>query len=68
MINPDTEFDDAYLVDMVENISAFVIKGNRGPMIFVNNTFSENIGTTGGVIHIESPDFRFGDNPYIVIK
>ena len=53
---------------MVENISAFVIKGNRGPMIFVNNTFSENIGTTGGVIHIESPDFRFGDNPYIVIK
>ena len=37
-------------------------------MIFVNNTFFENIGMTGGVIHIESPDFRFGDNPYIVIK
>ena len=35
--------------------------------------FSQNIGTTGGVIHIEDPDFRYhrndtAKNPYIIMK
>ena len=68
MIDPDTEFNDGTIVDTIENISAIIIKGNRGPMIFVNNTFYENIGMTGGVIHIESPDFRYDSNPFIVMK
>lgn len=53
---------------MVENVSTFFISGNRSPTIFVNNTFAENIGMTGGVVHIENPEFRFGFNPYIVMK
>ena len=36
-------------------------------MIFSGNTFKDNIGTTGGAIHIEDPDFRYGDNPSIVM-
>ena len=45
-----------------------MIKGNRGAIIFSENTFSENIGTTGGVIHIEDPEFRFDDTPSIILK
>ena len=44
-----------------------MIRGNRGPIIFSGNTFKDNIGTTGGAIHIEDPDFRYGDNPSIVM-
>ena len=32
-------------------------------MIFINNTFSENIGTTGGAINIMSPNFEFRRDP-----
>ena len=50
---------------------------NKGPLIIVNNTFTENIGTIGGAIHIFSPDFesdkedRLNDTsklPYIYIQ
>ena len=41
-------------------------------MIFSNNTFSNNIGTTGGVIHYEQPDMMTGiangKRAYLVIK
>lgn len=41
-------------------------------MIFSNNTFSDNIGTTGGVIHIEQPNMmtaiEHGKRSYLVIK
>lgn len=54
-------------------MAPFVIKGNQGPIIFNNNNFRDNIGTTGGVLHIEDPDFRYATededkNPYIVLK
>lgn len=68
VIDPDQTFDDSIVVDMIENVAAFMIKGNRGPVIFSGNTFRDNIGTTGGVIHIEDPDFRFGDSPSIVMS
>ena len=67
VIDPDTEFDDSLVVDNLENVAPFMIKGNRGAIIFSGNTFSDNIGTTGGVIHIEYPDFRYGDSPSIII-
>ena len=67
VVDPDKEFDDSVVIDTIENVSVFMIKGNQGPMIFSGNKFSENIGTTGGVIHIESPEFRYGDKPYIVM-
>ena len=67
VIDPDKEFDDSVVIDTIENVSVFMIKGNEGAMIFSGNEFKENIGTTGGVIHIESPEFRYGDKPYIVM-
>ena len=67
VIKDNAEWKDEKMVHLLESVSAFVIKGNRGPMIFSGNEFRENIGTTGGVIHIEKPDFRFGNNPYIVL-
>lgn len=44
-----------------------MIKGNQGPIIFTGNTFEDNIGTTGGVIHIEHPDYRNNNAPAIVM-
>lgn len=71
-INPNEQFDDALVVANIETVAPFVIIGNQGPIVFVGNTFRENIGTTGGVIHIQDPDFRYsnltGLNPYIVIN
>ena len=50
-------------------MSPFFIYGNTGSIIFTDNDFNENIGTTGGVIHIEQPDFAQPDmSPYIVIQ
>jgi hypothetical protein len=71
VINPDGNWDDNLMISTLENVATFMIKGNQGPIIFKENEFSENIGTTGGVIHIEDPDFRYtdiGNNPYIVLK
>ena len=70
VIHPDSEWDDDLMIQTLENVATFMIKGNQGPIIFRENEFSENIGTTGGAIHIENPDFRYADkerNPYIVI-
>ena len=48
-----------------------MILANKGPIIIKNNTFEENIGTTGGAIHIMSPDFEYKStnlqSPYIYI-
>ena len=68
VIDPDSEFDDALIVDTLENVATIMIKGNQGPMIFTGNTFRDNIGTTGGAIHIEYPEFRHSGKPYIVMK
>ena len=73
VIDPDKTFDDAKIVDIIETVTSFYIEGNAGPIIFADNMFSENIGTTGGAIHIENPDFRQSQNdteknPFIVIK
>ena len=67
VIDPDGLFDDSNIVNLIENVAAFMIKGNQGPIIFTGNTFEDNIGTTGGVIHIEHPDYRNNNAPAIVM-
>ena len=69
VIDPDTEFDDGLYVQHMEQMSPFFIYANGGPIVFIDNEFSENIGTTGGAIHIEQPNFEVpGMKPYIVIR
>ena len=58
MFNPHTEFDDASMVEIYETYSPIFISGNEGPLIFVGNDFTQNIGTVGGVFHIQVPNFE----------
>ena len=68
VIDPDLEFDDSLYVNNMEQMAPFFIYANGGPMMFIDNEFSENIGTTGGAIHIEQPNFEVeGMVPYLVI-
>lgn len=69
--------DDLGLVMQYESISTLVIMANQGPIIINGNTFEENIGTMGGVMHIMSADFETNANranetvnslPYIYIE
>ena len=46
-----------------ETVSPIFIQANTAPIILINNTFSENIGTTGGALHIISPNFEARRNP-----
>jgi hypothetical protein len=36
-------------------------------MIIKDNNFSSNIGTFGGAITVNSPDWKNGDMPHVVI-
>ena len=67
VIDPDIEFDDSLYVNNMEQMAPFFIYANGGPILFIDNEFSENIGTTGGVIHIEQPNFEVGDMKPILI-
>jgi hypothetical protein len=71
VIRPNVEFDDNSIL-YAETMAPFYIFGNQGLTIFTNNTFTENIGTTGGVIHFEQPDMMGaiagGRRANIVIK
>ena len=62
LTDPSTELDDLALASNYEAVSPFVIMLNRGPIIFINNTIQENIGTLGGAVHIFAPDFETGAN------
>src|SRR5438105_193066 len=44
-----------------------MISRNRGQTIINNNYFTENMGTFGGAITINSPDWMKGNNTYVVI-
>ena len=71
VIRPNEEFDDNGIL-YAETMAPFFIKGVQGIVIFTNNTFSDNIGTTGGVIHYEQPNMMTAianeKRAYIVIK
>jgi len=58
LTNPQKGFDDVSFVANYEQVSPLLIVENQGPVILLNNLFAENIGTTGGAIHIKSPDFE----------
>ena len=52
MFDPNADFKDADFVDLYEQYSPIFISANKGPMIFIANNFTQNIGTIGGVINI----------------
>ena len=58
LFDPNTEFDDRDLVDKYESYSPIFISANKGAMMFIANNFTQNIGTIGGVINIQSPNFE----------
>ena len=76
MFDPNANFEDEDMVHGYESAVPIFIRANHGPMIFVNNTFSENIGTSGGAIQILSPNFeshnQTGYNttykPYVIMQ
>ena len=52
MFDPNVEFNDDIFNTYYEAYSPIYISSNKGPMIFIANNFTENIGTVGGVINI----------------
>ena len=54
MFDPQEDIDTLSLALMFESVSPVFIKANSRPLIFINNTFEENIGTNGGAINILS--------------
>ena len=52
----------------LETYSTLFIDSNAGPVVFMNNTFQENMGILGGAITINNPDFSTNKtNAYNVI-
>ena len=75
MTDPAGSFDDLQFAYYYEAVSPILIVENKGPVIIKENTFSENIGTLGGAVHILSPDFETNkglnetnSQPYIYFK
>ena len=58
LFDPYADVDDEALVEKYETYSPIFISSNKGPMIFVANNFTSNIGTIGGVINIQTPNFE----------
>ena len=52
-----------------ERLSPIYISRNRDKIIFFFCTFKNNIGTFGGAITINNPDFKTSENrPYFIIS
>jgi hypothetical protein len=64
-ISQDDDIDSYY--DKFERLSMIYISRNRNPTIIKDNIFTGNIGTFGGSISINSPNFQTKDSPYIII-
>ncbi|TNV74720.1 hypothetical protein FGO68_gene12535 [Halteria grandinella] len=64
------EDDIESFYDEFERLSVIYISRNKAPMIFTNNVFSGNIGTFGGAVSINSPNFQAAYDlaPVIVFK
>jgi hypothetical protein len=60
--NPDDYFD------MFERLSTIYISRNLMMMYFKNTRFWRNVGTFGGAITINSPNFRRTQRPFVVIS
>lgn len=53
----DVTFDIESLYNKFERLSPIYISRNRDKMIFAGNRFENNIGTFGGAVLVNSPDF-----------
>ena len=62
----DDDIDQHF--DTFERLGLIYISRNRAPMIFSGSRFTKNIGTFGGAITIDSPNWESGSKPYIVIS
>ncbi|CDW73676.1 UNKNOWN [Stylonychia lemnae] len=54
--------------DQFERLGLIYISRNKEYTIIRQNLFQDNIGTFGGAITIDSPDWAQGNNPYLVIS
>ena len=52
LFDPNGDFDDEHFVNKYESYSPIFISMNKGPMLFIANNFTQNIGTVGGMINI----------------
>lgn len=65
-ISPDDDMDLYF--DLFERLGLIYIARNRGTMTFYKNRFWRNVGTFGGAITIDSPDWAKGNKPYVIIS
>ena len=63
-------FDVETLFLTFERLGVIYISRNRDKMIFNDVNFLNNIGTFGGAITVNSPDFtnRDGPKPYVIVS
>ena len=55
--------------DTFERLAVVYISRPRAPVIFTNNFLRDNLGTYGGALTINSPDFTQGSqSPYLMLK
>ncbi len=62
----DDNVDSYY--DKFERLAVIYISRNRNLMYFKANRFFRNLGTFGGAITIDSPNFKSGKKPYLVVS
>lgn len=52
---------------MFERMGVVYISRNKQQVIIRDNTFKYNIGTFGGALTINSPNWVTGDSPFVLI-
>lgn len=62
----DTDLDTFF--ESYERLGLIYLSRSKDTVIIKGNTFQDNIGTFGGAISINSPDWIGGRQPHIVIK
>lgn len=55
------------LFENYERMGLIYVSRNKGQMIIKGNDFQSNVGTFGGAITINSPDWKNGNQPHVVI-
>ncbi len=64
----DQSSDIESYFNKIERLSTIYVSRNIGIVIIADSTFSRNIGTFGGAIAINSPDFQHYDESYVIIQ
>lgn len=55
------------LFDSYERLGLIYVSRNLAQMIVKGNTFTQNIGTFGGAITVNSPNWQAGTQPHVII-